>query len=157
MPGLVCGAGVLRRLQGRRVQAGPRGPVAVSATAAGRDCRCQGDSPINARRLKVLIHPAPLVVDEIGYLPVSQDGAVLFLQLINARHERASTVLTSNKGFEEWGGVLGDKVMVMALIDQPAHHCHIVNIRGNNYRMREHRDLLGTTGPDRNAQQGSAA
>ena len=64
-----------------------------------------------ARRLKVLTHPAVLVVDEIGYLPVSRDGAVLFFQLVNARHERASTVLTSNKGFEEWGGVLGDEVM----------------------------------------------
>ena len=58
----------------------------------------------------MLTHPALLVVDEIGYLPVSQDGAVLFFQLINARHERASTVLTSNKGFEEWGHVLGDEV-----------------------------------------------
>ncbi|MXX90366.1 MAG: hypothetical protein F4213_15810 [Boseongicola sp. SB0677_bin_26] len=58
-----------------------------------------------ARRLKVLTHPALPVVDEIGYLPVSQDGAVPFFQLINARHGRASTVLTSNKGFEEWGGV----------------------------------------------------
>ena len=64
-----------------------------------------------SRRLRVLTHPALLVVDEIGYLPVSQDGAVLFFQLINARHERASTVLTSNKGFEEWGSVLGDEVM----------------------------------------------
>ena len=109
------------------------------------------------RRLKVLTHPALLVVDEIGYLPVSQDGAVLFFQLINARHERASTVLTSNKGFEEWGGVLGDEVMAAALIDRLLHHCHIVNIRGNSYRMREHRDLLGKTRPDRNAQQGNAA
>ena len=54
-------------------------------------------------QLRVLTHPALLVVDEIGYLPVSQDDAVLFFQLINARHERVSTVLTSNKGFEEWG------------------------------------------------------
>ena len=95
-----------------------------------------------ARRLKVLTHPALLVVDEIGYLPVSQDGAILFFQLINARHERASTVLTSNKGFEEWGGVLGDEVMAAALIDRLLHHCHIVNIRGNSYRMRAHQDLL---------------
>ena len=95
-----------------------------------------------SRRLRVLTHPALLVVDEIGYLPVSQDGAVLFFQLINARHERASTVLTSNKGFEEWGSVLGDEVMAAALIDRLLHHCHIVNIRGNSYRMREHQDLL---------------
>ena len=95
-----------------------------------------------SRRLKVLTHPALLVVDEIGYLPVSQDGAVLFFQLINARHERASTVLTSNKGFEDWGGVLGDEVMAAALIDRLVHHCHIVNIRGNSYRMRDHQNLL---------------
>ena len=95
-----------------------------------------------SRRLRVLTHPALLVVDEIGYLPVSQDGAVLFFQLINARHEQASTVLTSNKGFEEWGSVLGDEVMAAALIDRLLHHCHIVNIRGNSYRMREHQDWL---------------
>ena len=102
-----------------------------------------------ARRLKVLTHPALLLVDEIGYLPVSQDGAVLFFQLINARHERASTVLTSNKGFEEWGSVLGDEVMAAALIDRLLHHCHIVNIRGNSYRMREHQDLLRSASSDR--------
>ena len=82
------------------------------------------------------------MVDEIGYLPVTQEGAVLFFQLINARHEHASTVLTSNKGFEEWGTVLGDEVMAAALIDRLLHHCHIVNIRGNSYRMRAHQDLL---------------
>ena len=66
----------------------------------------------------MLTHPALLVVDEIGYLPVSQDGAILFFQFVNARHERASTVLTSNKGFEDWGGVLGDEVMA-ARADRP--------------------------------------
>ena len=91
-----------------------------------------------SRRLRVLTHPALLVVDEIGYLPISQDGAVLFFQLINTRHERASTVLTSNKDFEEWGGVLGDEIMAAALIDRLLHHRHIVNIRGNSYRMRAH-------------------
>jgi DNA replication protein DnaC len=94
-----------------------------------------------ARRLRVLSHPALLVVDEIGYLPVSRDGGVLFFQLINARYEHASTVLTSNKGFEEWGEILGDEVMAGALIDRLMHHCHVVNIRGNSYRMREHTDL----------------
>ena len=100
------------------------------------------------RRLRVLTHPALLVVDEIGYLPVNQDGAVLFFQLINARHEKASTVLTSNKGFEDWGGVLGDEVMAAALIDRLVHHCHIVNIRGNSYRMKDHQNLL-QSGSDR--------
>ena len=99
---------------------------------------------------KVLTHfPALLVVDEIGYLPVSQDGAILFFQLINARHERASTVLTSNKGFEDWGGVLGDELTAAALIDRLLHHCHIVNIPGNSYRMRAHQDLLRATAEQR--------
>ena len=53
-----------------------------------------------------------------------------------------STVLTSNKGFQEWGSVLGDEVMAAALIDRLLHHCHIVNIRGNSYRMREHQQWL---------------
>jgi DNA replication protein DnaC len=94
-----------------------------------------------ARRLRVLSHPALLIVDEIGYLPISRDGATLFFQLINVRYEHASTVLTSNKGFEEWGEILSDEVMAAALIDRLIHHCHVVNIRGNSYRMREHTDL----------------
>src|SRR6201990_1963107 len=94
------------------------------------------------RRLSVLTHPSVLVVDEIGYLPINHTGAVLFFQLMNRRYERGSTVMTSNKGFEEWGEVLGDDVMAAALIDRVLHHCHLVNIRGNSYRMREHSELL---------------
>jgi DNA replication protein DnaC len=94
-----------------------------------------------ARRLTTLSYPSLLVVDEIGYLPVSRTGAVLFFQLISRRYEHASTVFTSNKSFEEWGAVLGDEVMAAALIDRVLHHCHLVNIRGNSYRMREHSEL----------------
>ena len=127
---------------GRRVYYGTPAGLIDSLT----DARAAGKL---SRRLRVLTHPALLVVDEIGYLPVSQDGAVLFFQLINARHERASTVLTSNKGFEEWGHVLGDEVMAAALIDRLLHHCHIVNIRGNSYRMREHQHWLRSASEER--------
>ena len=120
---------------GRRVYYGTLAALIESLTEA----KAAGNL---TRRLRVLTHPALLVVDEIGYLPVNQDGAVLFFQLINARHEKASTVLTSNKGFEDWGGVLGDEVMAAALIDRLVHHCHIVNIRGNSYRMKDHQNLL---------------
>jgi len=94
-----------------------------------------------SRRLSVLTHPSLLVVDEIGYVPINHTGAVLFFQLMNRRYENASTVLASNKGFEEWGEVLGDEVMAAALIDRVLHHCHLVNIRGNSYCMREHMEL----------------
>jgi DNA replication protein DnaC len=93
------------------------------------------------RRLRTLVFPSLMVIDEIGYLPISRTGAQLFFQLMSRRYERGSTVLTSNKGFADWGEIFGDETMAAALIDRLLHHCHIVNIRGNSYRMRQHRDL----------------
>jgi hypothetical protein len=72
---------------------------------------------------------------------------MLFFQLMSRRYERAATVLTSNKSFDEWGEVFGDDVMASALIDRLVHHCHIVNIRGNSYRMRQHADLQRLLSP----------
>ncbi|MDE2883000.1 MAG: ATP-binding protein [Acidobacteriota bacterium] len=93
------------------------------------------------QRLKTLTHPALLVVDEIGYLSVTPNGASLFFQLVNSRYGCASTVLTSNKGFEHCGEILHDEVMPAALLDRLLHRCHIVNIRDNSYRMRRHMEL----------------
>lgn len=78
---------------------------------------------------------------------MARTGAVLFFQLISRRYEHASNVLTSNKSLEEWGDVLGDDVMAAALIDRVRHHCHLVNIRGNSYRMREHSELWQSLQP----------
>lgn len=72
---------------------------------------------------------------------------MLFFQLMAKRYERASTVLTSNKSFAEWGDVFGDEVMAAALIDRLVHHCHVVNIRGNSYRMRHHAELRSALAP----------
>lgn len=80
-------------------------------------------------------------MDEIGYLSVTPNGARLFFQPVNARYGHASTVLTSNKGFEHWGEILHDEVMAAALLDRLLHRCHLVNIRGNSYRMRRHMEL----------------
>jgi len=119
---------------GRRVYYGTLGDLITSLEEAQAAGKLQ-------QRLKVLTHPALLVVDEVGYLPISRNGAMLFFQLMSRRYERASTVLTSNKSFEEWGEIFGDEVMAAALIDRLLHHCHIVNIRGNSYRMRQHTEL----------------
>jgi hypothetical protein len=72
---------------------------------------------------------------------ISRTGAMLFFQLMTRRYEHAATVLTSNKGFEEWGEIFADDVMAAALIDRLVHHCHLVTIRGNSYRMRQHSEL----------------
>jgi DNA replication protein DnaC len=92
-------------------------------------------------RLRTLVFPSLMIIDEIGYLPITRTGAMLFFQLLSRRYEAASTILTSNKGFEDWGEIFGDDVMAAALIDRLVHHCHIVNIRGNSYRLRQHADL----------------
>lgn len=92
-------------------------------------------------RLAVLKAPAVLLVDEIGYLPVTSGGANLFFQLVNARYEKASTILTSNKSFKDWGSVFGDAVVAAALLDRLLHHCHIVNIKGNSFRLRHYPGL----------------
>ena len=71
-------------------------------------------------RLKTLTHPALLVVDEIGYLPITRNGAMLFFQLMARRYETASTVLTSNKPFDEWGEIFGDDLMAGGADRPPA-------------------------------------
>jgi hypothetical protein len=68
---------------------------------------------------------------------------------MSRRYEHASTILTSNKGFEEWGEIFGDEVMAAALIGRLVHHCHIVNIRGNSYRLRQNTELYRLLHPDR--------
>src|SRR5437867_9965682 len=72
-------------------------------------------------------------------------GPCSFFHLMS--YERAATVLTSNKGFEAWGDVFGDDIMAGALIDRLVHHCHIVNIRGNSYRMKNHAELYAVLTP----------
>jgi DNA replication protein DnaC len=79
-----------------------------------------------ARRLRVLSHPALLAVDEIGYLPVNRDGAVLILPADQCTLRTCLHCPYPNKGFEEWGDILGDEVMAAALIDRLVHHCHVV-------------------------------
>ena len=86
--------------------------------------------------------PSLLIVDEIGYLPVIQGGGNLFFQLVNARYERGAMVLTSNRGFAEWGEVFGDPVVATALLDRLLHHAVVIQIEGSSYRLRQHADLM---------------
>ena len=65
---------------------------------------------------------SPLVVDKIGYPPVTPGGGNLFFQLVNARYEKGAMILTSNRGFAEWGDVFGDPVVATALLDRLLNH-----------------------------------
>ena len=88
-----------------------------------------------------------LVIDEVGYIPFEAEAANLFFQLVAARYERASLIVTSNKPFGRWGEVFGDEVVAAAMIDRLVHHAEIVALKGDSYRLRD-RDLARPTRDD---------
>jgi DNA replication protein DnaC len=94
------------------------------------------------QKIKFFCRFALLIVDEIGYLPVIPGGGNLFFQLVNARYEKGAMILTSNRGFSEWGNVFGDPVVATALLDRLLHHAIVIQIEGASYRLREHADLV---------------
>ncbi|NLA61604.1 MAG: ATP-binding protein [Firmicutes bacterium] len=89
------------------------------------------------RRMAMYLRPRLLICDEVGFLPLDRLEADLFFQVISARYERASTVVTSNKSFGDWGELMGDPVLATAILDRLLHHSHIINIRGESYRLKE--------------------
>ena len=93
-------------------------------------------------RVRYFNRAAVLIVDEVGYLPVSPSGANLFFQLVNARYEKGAMILTSNRGFKDWGEIFGDNVIAAALLDRLLHHAIVIEIEGNSYRLREHAELV---------------
>jgi DNA replication protein DnaC len=93
-------------------------------------------------RIRWFCRASLLIVDEIGYLPVVHGGGNLFFQLVNARYERGAMILTSNRGFAEWGEVFGDPVVATALLDRLLHHAVVIQIEGSSYRLRQHADLM---------------
>ena len=95
-----------------------------------------------AEKIRFLARAALLIVDEIGYLPITQGGASLFFQIVNARYEKGAMILTSNRGFAEWGDIFGDPVVATALLDRLLHHAVVIRIEGASYRLRRHADLI---------------
>jgi DNA replication protein DnaC len=88
-------------------------------------------------KLKLYTVPRLLIVDELGYLPIDQQGANLFFQLVSRRYERGPLILTSNQSFGSWGEVFGDRVIATAILDRILHHAITLNIRGQSYRLKD--------------------
>jgi DNA replication protein DnaC len=93
------------------------------------------------RRLRVYLAPKVLIIDEMGYLPLDDLdlGATIFFQLVSARCERGSILLTSNKSYGEWGSIFGYPIIATAILDRLLHHSTTINIRGESYRLKERR------------------
>ena len=82
------------------------------------------------------------MLDEIGYLPMDIQGANLFFQLIARRYEKTSTVFTSNKTFSQWNEVFADVTIASAILDRVLHHCTVINIKGESYRLKERKEFM---------------
>lgn len=78
-----------------------------------------------------------LIVDELGYVPLSPTGAELLFEVFSQRYERGSTIVTSNLPFEDWTSVLGSERLTGALLDRLTHHVHILTMNGDSYRLRQ--------------------
>jgi DNA replication protein DnaC len=89
------------------------------------------------RRMRVYLAPKVLIIDEMGYLPLDELGATIFFQLVSARYERGSIILTSNKSYGDWGSVFGDPIIATAILDRLLHHSTTINIRGESYRLKD--------------------
>jgi len=90
---------------------------------------------------QVVMSPALLVIDEIGYFPMNKEDAHHFFQVISRRYERASTIVTSNLVFSQWSSIFAnDKVVTTAILDRLLHHSHVINILGDSYRLKEKKE-----------------
>ena len=78
-----------------------------------------------------------LIIDEIGYLPITKDEANMFFQLIAKRYENKPTIITTNQPFSKWGEVFDDTTIASAIIDRLVHHSVIINIKGKSYRIKD--------------------
>lgn len=83
-----------------------------------------------------------VIIDELGYLPITKEEANMFFQLISALHEQASIIITSNKGFEDWTELLGDDALTTAVLDRLVHKCELFNMTGKSYRLENRQSIF---------------
>lgn len=132
---LATALGVEAVRAGKRVYRATLPEIIEALSRAERDGRLP-------EKLRFFSRNSLLIVDEIGYLPITPGGANLFFQLVNHRYEKGAMILTSNRGFAEWGEIFGDPVVATALLDRLLHHAIVVQIEGASYRLRAHADLI---------------
>jgi DNA replication protein DnaC len=123
----------------RACQAGHRVAFATAAQWVARLADAHAAGRLQPELVRLGRSPL-LVVDEVGYIPFEAEAANLFFQLVSARYERASLIVTSNKPFGRWGEVFGDDVVAAAMIDRLVHHAEVISLKGDSYRLKD-RDL----------------
>jgi DNA replication protein DnaC len=127
---LATALGIKACVAGYRVQFASATSWVMRLAAAQREHRLD-------TYLRVLDRYPLLIVDEVGYLPFDAEAANLFFQLVGARYEQGSLIVTSNKPFTAWGEIFGDPVVAAAMIDRLVHHAEIMNMKGGSYRLKD--------------------
>jgi DNA replication protein DnaC len=123
----------------RACQAGHRVLFATAAEWVTRLADAHHTGTLQTELTRLGRYPL-LVIDEVGYIPFEPEAANLFFQLVSARYERASLIVTSNKPFGRWGEVFADDVVAAAMIDRLVHHAEVIALKGDSYRLKN-RDL----------------
>ena len=93
-------------------------------------------------RLKFYAKYRVLIIDEIGYMPINQDTANVFFQLIAKRYEKNSTIITTNMPFSKWGEFFGSATLANAVLDRLLHHSTVISIKGPSYRLKDKKLLF---------------
>jgi DNA replication protein DnaC len=127
-----CQKGIARRLRHRR--------LAGSRTDGGPRRETPAAPAAQLAKVKLLI------IDELGFVPLSKTGAELLFELISQRYERGSTLITSNLPFEEWTETFGTERLTGALLDRLTHHVNILEMNGESYRLNQSRARLAKSG-----------
>ena len=89
-----------------------------------------------------------LIIDELGFVPLSRTGAELLFEVFSQRYERGSTMVTTNLPFDEWTEVFGSERLTGALLDRLTHHVHILEMNGESYRLKRSRETAAAQAPD---------
>jgi len=95
-----------------------------------------------AQKLKYYLSSDLLILDELGFRKLNEHIVDQFYEIISQRYEKGSLIITSNKTFDEWGNIFWDSILASAILDRIVHHCHLVLIKGESYRMREQKENL---------------
>ena len=109
------------------------------ATAIAHELIEARDEKRLLRLQKQLTSHALLIIDELGFVPLSKTGSELLFELISQRYERSATIITSNLPFDEWTGTFGEERLTGALLDRLTHHVHILEMNGQSYRLAQSR------------------
>lgn len=95
-----------------------------------------------AQKLKYYLSSDLLILDELGFRKLNEQIVDQFYEIISQRYEKGSLIITSNKTFDEWGNIFWDSILASAILDRIVHHCHLVLIKGESFRMREQKENL---------------